>query len=165
MIRFLLILALLFGITQARAASCTPSPSNTVIQNGGGGTILDAACNKWTVTGGVVSENGALAGYSANVTALAVTGGVIWQVNNSSPPQWYDWLPSSSTWGPPGGTAVSPLPVAPPPAAGLTTAQKATIALVTADQAKLLADAETAGNDLTKFQTDFAAMIAALGAQ
>lgn len=163
---FALALSLLVGTANA-ATTCTPSPNNTVIQNGAGGTILDAACNKWTVAGGVVSENGALAGFSANVTELAIVGGVIWQVNNSVPPQWYDWL--GTTWGPPGGTTVSPLPVTPPPppppSSGLTAAQQAAVALVTADLAKLTADANAAGDDLTKLETDTAAMKAAIGAQ
>lgn len=154
--KLLLTLALLFPLG-AHAATCTPSPNNTVIQNGAGGTILDAACNKWTVVNGVVSENGALAGFSANVTELAIVSGVIWQVNTSA--QWYDWL--GTTWGPAGGTTVSPLPVA----KGLTAAQQAAVALVAADQAKLIADANTAGDDLTKLEADFAAMKAAIGAQ
>lgn len=165
--KFLLALALLFPLSAQAATTCTPSPNATVIKNGAGGTILDAACNKWTVTGGVVSENGALAGFSANVTELAIVGGVIWQVNSSSPPQWYDWL--GTTWGPPGGTTVSPLPVVPPPppppAAGLTAAQQAAVALVAADVVKLTADANAAGDDLTKLETDIAAMKAAMGAQ
>lgn len=161
-----LALALLFSLSAQAATTCTPSPNATVIKNGAGGTILDAACNKWTVTGGVVSENGALAGFSANVTELAIVGGVIWQVNNSSPPQWYDWL--GTTWGPPGGTTVSPLPVVvvtPPPSTGLTAAQQAAVTAVTNDLAKLTADANAAGDDLTKLETDTAAMKAAIGAQ
>lgn len=63
----LLALALLLPLSAQAATTCTPSPNNTVIKNGASGTILDAACNKWTVTGGVVSENGALAGFSAKL--------------------------------------------------------------------------------------------------
>lgn len=159
--RFLLVLTLLLGATHARAATCTPSPNGTVIQNGANVALLDVACNRWTVTGGVVSENGALAGFTANVTEIALVGGVVWHLNMSG--QWYDWLPASSSWGPPGGTTVNPLPVTPAPSTGLTAAQKAAVALVTADQAKLLVDAATDGDDLTKFQTDFAAMLTALG--
>lgn len=162
--RFLLALLLSFGATHARAVTCTPSPNGTVILNGAGGTLLDAACNKWTVAAGVVSENGALAGFTANVTELAIVSGTVWHLNASG--QWYDWLPASSSWGPPGGTTVSPLPVVvvtPPPSTGLTVAQQAAVALVTADLAKLMADAATDGNDLTKYQTDYAAMLTALG--
>lgn len=159
MLCILLTVALLLPLGAQAATTCTPSPNNTVIQNGAGGTILDAACNKWTVTGGVVSENGALAGYSANVTELAIVGAEIWQLNTAG--QWWGSTPTLWT----GPVATSPLPVTPPPAPSLTAAQQATITLVTADLAKLLVDADTAGDDLTKLQTDIAAMKAAIGAQ
>ena len=153
MIRILLALPLLLSVTQARAASCAPSPNGTMIPNGTSAVLLDQACNKWTVTGGVVSKNGALAGYSANVIELAIVGTELWQLNATG--QWWGSLPTMWT----GPVTPSPLPVV---TAGLTAAQQAAVALVTADQAKLLADATTAGNDLTQFQTDFAAMIAIL---
>ncbi len=158
MIHILLAFLLSLGITQARAASCAPSPNGTMIPNGTSAVLLDQACNKWTVAGGVVSENGALAGYTANVIELAIVGTELWQLNTTG--QWWGSLPTMWT----GPVIPSPLPVvaAAPVAAGLTVAQQAAVALVTADLTKLLADATTDGNDLTKFQSDYVAMIAAL---
>jgi hypothetical protein len=162
MLRILLALVLSIIIAQARAASCTPSPNGTMIPNGSSVALLDQQCNKWTVAGGVVSENGTLAGYTANVIELAIvntpTGQELWQLNTTG--QWWGSLPQ--LWV--GPVMASPLPtVSPVPAAGLTAAQQAAVALVTADLAKLLADAATDGDDLTKYQTDYAAMLTALG--
>jgi hypothetical protein len=56
--------------------------------------ILDSSQNIWTVTGGVVYENGVTAGYSANVVLLLWYGGVIYQENSSN--GWYSW--SAPTW-------------------------------------------------------------------
>jgi len=51
--------------------------------------ITDSSGNVWTVSGGVVYANGALAGYSANVTLLLYDNGVIYQENSAG--GWWSW--------------------------------------------------------------------------
>lgn len=58
--------------------------------------ITDASGNIWTVAGGVISKNGALAGFSANVIQLVYSAGNIYQENTAG--QWWLWVPSGSTW-------------------------------------------------------------------
>jgi hypothetical protein len=56
--------------------------------------IVDAALNVWTVSGGVVSQNGAHAGYSGNVALLLYFNGTIYQQNKSC--LWWSW--NGATW-------------------------------------------------------------------
>jgi hypothetical protein len=56
--------------------------------------IVDSAHNVWTLSSGVVQENGAAAGYSANVSVVLYYGGTIYQQNSSC--QWFAW--SGSAW-------------------------------------------------------------------
>jgi hypothetical protein len=60
--------------------------------------IVDSAGNVWTVSGGVIYENGATAGFSANVILLLYYNGTIYQENSSD--SWFSW--NGSGW-----TAVS----------------------------------------------------------
>lgn len=66
----------------------TNGASATVVNNSGG-SLKDPSGNTWTVTGGVIQENGANAAFSANVTAIYLVNGTVYQVNASS--QWYFW--------------------------------------------------------------------------
>jgi cellulase (glycosyl hydrolase family 5) len=68
------------------------SPSGTTIPPGS--QITDSAGNVWTVSGGVVYENGSTAGYSASVSQLLYYNGVIYQENSSG--GWWSW--NGSTW-------------------------------------------------------------------
>jgi hypothetical protein len=56
--------------------------------------IIDSALNVWTVSGGVVMENGKSAGFSANVSLLLYHGGTVYQQNSSC--LWWSW--NGSTW-------------------------------------------------------------------
>ena len=56
--------------------------------------IVDASGNVWTVSGGVVYENGAAAGFSANVTNLVYEGQTVYQNNDAG--GWWSW--NGSTW-------------------------------------------------------------------
>ena len=56
--------------------------------------IVDASGNVWTVVSGVAYENGALAGYSANVTLLLYFNATIYQENASG--NWWSW--NGSAW-------------------------------------------------------------------
>lgn len=91
----------------------SPSANDSVITVSGGGSLVDGSGNVWTITSaGAVQENGANAGYSANVSELAYVNGVIWQENTSN--LWWGW--SNGGWNTGNGTATSPLPsVTPPP--------------------------------------------------
>jgi len=75
------------------AAPKTPSPSGTVIT--AAGQITDASGNLWSVSGGVVYENGASAGYSKAVIALAYENGVVYQENAAD--AWWGW--TAGSWG------------------------------------------------------------------
>jgi hypothetical protein len=63
------------------SASGTTIPSTT--------QIIDSAHNTWTVSNGVVYENGVPAGYSANVTLLLYYNGTVYQENSSQ--SWWSW--------------------------------------------------------------------------
>jgi hypothetical protein len=56
--------------------------------------ITDSSGNVWTVSGGVVHENGALAGYSKGVTLLLYDNNRIYQENSAG--GWWSW--NDSTW-------------------------------------------------------------------
>jgi hypothetical protein len=56
--------------------------------------ITDSGGNSWTVSGGVIHENGALAGYSAAVVKLLYDNGTIYQENSAA--GWWSW--NGSTW-------------------------------------------------------------------
>lgn len=85
--------------------------SYSIFQNGttipAASSITDSSGNVWTVTGGVISKNGALAGFSAAVILLLYYNGIIYQENSSN--QWFQWL--GTAWStqlagdPRGGTA------------------------------------------------------------
>lgn len=79
----------------------TNGASATVIA-GSGGTLTDTGGNRWTITGGVVFENAATAGFSQNVTAIYLVSGTVWQVNASS--QWFFW--TGTAWS---GLSTNPL--------------------------------------------------------
>jgi len=51
--------------------------------------IVDSAHNVWSVSSGVVNENGTAAGVTYNVIALLYYGGTIYQENTSC--QWFAW--------------------------------------------------------------------------
>jgi hypothetical protein len=66
------------------------SASDMVISPTSASAVVDADGNSWAITSdGTVYEDGAAAGYSANVTQLAYVGGVIWQENASN--LWWSW--------------------------------------------------------------------------
>jgi hypothetical protein len=72
--------------TQSPSANGTTIPSAT--------QIIDSSGSVWTLAGGVVAENGAAAGYSANVTLLLYENGVIYQQNSAG--GWWSW--NGSAW-------------------------------------------------------------------
>jgi Putative Ig domain len=74
------------------AAPATASPNGTTIPSAT--KITDSSGNVWTVSGGVISENGALAGYSKSVTLLLYDNNSIYQENSAG--GWWSW--KSSTW-------------------------------------------------------------------
>jgi len=70
----------------------TPSPNGTSVP--ASPQITDSSGNVWTIGGAVVYENGALAGYSENVTELVYQSGTIYQETSAG--NWYTW--NGSTW-------------------------------------------------------------------
>src|ERR1700682_3618183 len=77
-------LALLLGASSALAQ---PSPSGTIISDSQ--PIVDAQLNLWTLSRGIVYENGKPAGFSAGVTLLLYYSGVVFQENASC--GWWSW--------------------------------------------------------------------------
>ncbi len=63
------------------------SPSGTTIP--GAAQITDSGGNVWTLSGGVVLENGSAAGYSANVSLLLYFNGASYQENTAG--GWWTW--------------------------------------------------------------------------
>jgi hypothetical protein len=82
--------------TASAATTGESAPCTTVTQPGQ--SIIDAAGNTWTLGGTapdlVVYENGALAGYSANVTELVYVNHVVSQENTAG--GWWSW--GNGTW-------------------------------------------------------------------
>jgi hypothetical protein len=90
------------------AATVTPSASNTVVLNNSGGTIIDGAGSKWTVSSGLVAKNGSTnaAGFTKNVVEIAYVNGTVWQENTSN--LWWSWN-GNNGWNGGNGIATSPV--------------------------------------------------------
>jgi peptidoglycan hydrolase-like protein with peptidoglycan-binding domain len=71
-------------------ASASPSGSSVPSLT----QFIDTNGNRWTITGGVVYEDGFKAGYSANVILLLYYNGLIYQENSSN--QWFSW--NGASW-------------------------------------------------------------------
>jgi hypothetical protein len=84
----------------------SPLPATASANDTVGSTLTDGAGNAWTISNGIVDENGTAAGYSANVTQLAYANGDVYQQNAAG--NWWEW--SNNTWGTGPGTATSPVP-------------------------------------------------------
>jgi hypothetical protein len=77
-------------------------------------TLDDAQGNVWSLSDGVVLENGSDAGYSANATELAYVNGEVYQENAAG--SWWGW--SGGTWVSASNPTANGCSVAPPPSAG-----------------------------------------------
>ena len=79
---------------------------NTYAVTEGGGSIVDASQNVWTIVAGQVVVNGVLDAITSNVIEIAYVNGAIWQENDN-----FLWraktLPANS-WLPAAGTSVKP---------------------------------------------------------
>jgi hypothetical protein len=76
------------------ASSGTASPNGTTIPSAT--QIIDSGGNAWTVAGGVISVNGASAGYSNGVALLLYDNNAIYQENSAG--GWWSW--NGGTWVP-----------------------------------------------------------------
>jgi hypothetical protein len=74
------------------AATGNASPNGTTIPSAT--QITDNGGNVWSVSGGVIYENGALAGYSNSVTTLLYDNNIIYQENSAA--GWWSW--NGSAW-------------------------------------------------------------------
>jgi hypothetical protein len=87
-----------YTVTISPTPTPTPTPPSTPSPNGSAipplTQLMDSALNVWTVSSGIIYENGGLAGYSANVTLLLYYNGYIYQQNNAG--GWWEW--SAGTW-------------------------------------------------------------------
>jgi hypothetical protein len=113
--------------TSFTVAPATVTPPTTPVTSANctiGTTVTDASLNVWTLSGGVVYENGKTAGYSSGVIALVYANGFVYQENNSD--LFWEWNPSASGnyegWlsvpdPTPNNCAVAPPPPPPPPPA------------------------------------------------
>lgn len=93
---------------QWSAASSNPLPASTATKviTEGGGAIVDANKNVWTIVEGVVITNGVPDWTTSNVIELAYYGGKVWQKNWA----WLWWSKTSPTdaWVPAGGQSTRP---------------------------------------------------------
>ncbi len=89
-----------------------PSPSGTTIPTVA--QIIDNLGNVWTVSGGIVYENGAAAAYSNGVTTLLYANNTIYQENTAA--LWWSW--TGSAWATSGDPITGPTGSAPPTIAG-----------------------------------------------
>jgi hypothetical protein len=79
-------------VASADPLTVAASPNGTSIPSAT--QIVDSSGNVWTVAGGVIYENGGLAGYSNNVTLLLYDNATIYQENSAG--GWWSW--NGSTW-------------------------------------------------------------------
>ncbi len=84
--------AMAASVLKAAVAGATISPSGTTIPSAT--RIIDGGGNVWTVSGGVIYKNGALAGYSANVALLLYDSNTLYHENSAG--GWWSW--SGSAW-------------------------------------------------------------------
>lgn len=89
------------GRNGGTTASCSATVAAPVVVASPNGTtipsatkITDSSGKVWTVSGGVVYANGALVGYSKNVTLLLYDNNIIYQQNSAG--GWWSW--TGSTW-------------------------------------------------------------------
>jgi hypothetical protein len=82
------------GIEAASKAAATNAVSVSGTKIPSAAHIIDSSGNTWTVSGGIVHENGALAGYSASVTKLLYDNSTIYQENSAG--GWWSW--NGSAW-------------------------------------------------------------------
>jgi hypothetical protein len=83
--------------------------------------LIDAANVVWTINAaGVITINGVPDTTTANVIAIALISGKLWQQNRAG--MWWHKTtnPTGSAWLPPHGTATSPFPLAPGAPTGVT---------------------------------------------
>ncbi|MEO8878601.1 MAG: glycoside hydrolase family 71 protein [Polyangiaceae bacterium] len=76
------------------AACHAPSPNGTTIPSAS--EIYDNGGDRWTVSSGVVSENGSPAGYTAGVRLLLWYSATIYQQNTAG--NWWSWSNANRTW-------------------------------------------------------------------
>ena len=95
------IMTVLFG---GQAAACTMSPNLSVISTTG--SITDANCHVWTLSGQQVVVDGKTDTTTGAVVNLAFVNGAMWQ-ENSGCNWWSEVLPTAS-WAPTGGTTTGP---------------------------------------------------------
>jgi hypothetical protein len=86
------------GGTTASCSASVAAPSIVASANGttipSATQIIDSSGNVWTVVGGVIHDNGALAGYSNSVTLLLYDNNIIYQENSAG--GWWSW--NGSSW-------------------------------------------------------------------
>jgi hypothetical protein len=100
------------GATTSGSTAATSSTSGSLISvtaKTSATKLVDSAHNVWTVSSGVVNENGAAAGVSYSVIALLYYGDKIYQENSSC--QWFAW--SGTTWSPASNPDPSATPACP----------------------------------------------------
>jgi cellulase (glycosyl hydrolase family 5) len=91
-VKFFSTLMFLGLLTDAAPVQAAASANGATIT--GAGALYDYGGNTWTLSRGVVYENGQKAGYSANVVELAFVNGRIYQENSAG--GWWDWV--NHTW-------------------------------------------------------------------
>jgi endoglucanase len=82
------------GTTSTSTGSTGSAASANGTTVGPGGQIVDSALHRWTLSNGVVMENAAQAGYSANVVSLVYFNGSVYQENSDC--LWWSW--NGTTW-------------------------------------------------------------------
>jgi hypothetical protein len=82
------------GTTTPPPPPPTPSPAGTIVLAGSTSSIIDSHLNAWTIHNAIVDENGAPAGYSANVKEIVYDNSLVYQENTAG--GWWDW--NGTTW-------------------------------------------------------------------
>jgi hypothetical protein len=103
------------GGTTASCSASLATPTPVTSPNGtttlSATQIIDSSDNVWTVSGGVIYENGKLAGYSSGVTLLLYDNNIVYQENSAG--GWWSW--NGSAWVSSSDPRKTPVSVASPP--------------------------------------------------
>ena len=92
----------------------TPAPTPNEVTPTSGGTLSDAAGNKWTLTSaGVVQENGATVPGGAGTSAFAIVNNVLYG-QDATTKAWYTYSTSAQNWSSSAAPSATLIPVRAP---------------------------------------------------
>jgi hypothetical protein len=98
--------------TISGTTTATPTATSNELTPTSGGTLIDAAGNKWTLTSaGAVDENGAAVPGGSNTSAFAIVGNMLYGQDGGSK-SWFTYSPTNQYWASSAAPTLSSSPLA-----------------------------------------------------